>query len=297
MAIGPRVDDRRAPGRSLAVRPAARARGKFRGVIEVVPLSDKQVRDKVFARARRDRPVVITMVRTAPWMRPVDERPPFAQLEALAGDRVDLLVVTDAGTIEGMWRDPLGDLADTLFPHHREKAYAAASGYLLLVGGKPRAVVKKHGDPGADAWFVQAALAEAGLGVPPPDPARRPGRGKRERPAPGTSSRGEHAREASSRARAHGRRAEPRSRSRIEDEPTPRPAPPPAASDPFTVLGIARDVTAAEAKKAFRALIAQYHPDKVAHLAPEFQELADRKTRELLEAWEEVERLLAEDDA
>ena len=39
--------------------------------------------------------------------------------------------------------------------------------------------------------------------------------------------------------------------------------------------------------------VAQYHPDKVAHLAPEFQELAERKTRELLEAWEQLEKELS----
>jgi DnaJ-domain-containing protein 1 len=56
------------------------------------------------------------------------------------------------------------------------------------------------------------------------------------------------------------------------------------------VLGIAPGTPKDEARKAFRALIAQYHPDKVAHLAPEFHALAERRTREILEAWAEVER-------
>ena len=64
----------------------------------------------------------------------------------------------------------------------------------------------------------------------------------------------------------------------------------PEATDPWTVLGIARGTPRDEARKAFRALIAQYHPDKVAHLAPEFHALAERKTREILDAWEAVER-------
>ncbi|MFP2912182.1 J domain-containing protein, partial [Pyxidicoccus sp. 3LFB2] len=42
--------------------------------------------------------------------------------------------------------------------------------------------------------------------------------------------------------------------------------------------------------QGLRALIAQYHPDKVAHLAPEFHELAERRTREILDAWEAIER-------
>ena len=55
------------------------------------------------------------------------------------------------------------------------------------------------------------------------------------------------------------------------------------------MLGIPRGTPITDAKKAFRALISQYHPDKVAHLAPEFRELADRRTREILEAWQQLE--------
>jgi DnaJ-domain-containing protein 1 len=48
-------------------------------------------------------------------------------------------------------------------------------------------------------------------------------------------------------------------------------------------------VTLAEAKKTFRTLVAQYHPDQVAHLAPEFRELADKRTRQIMAAGESVE--------
>lgn len=63
--------------------------------------------------------------------------------------------------------------------------------------------------------------------------------------------------------------------------------------DAWTVLGLTRDTPLDEARKAFRALITQYHPDKVAHLAPEFHELAERRTREILDAWDTVERTLS----
>ena len=56
------------------------------------------------------------------------------------------------------------------------------------------------------------------------------------------------------------------------------------------MIGIARGTPLAEAKKAYRLLIAQYHPDKVSHLAPEFQELADIRTRQILEAWQRIEK-------
>jgi len=52
------------------------------------------------------------------------------------------------------------------------------------------------------------------------------------------------------------------------------------------VLGLPHNFTAPEIKERFRTLIASYHPDKVNHLGPELQEMADRKTREVLEAYE-----------
>lgn len=52
------------------------------------------------------------------------------------------------------------------------------------------------------------------------------------------------------------------------------------------VLALRLPVTAPEIRDRYRALIAQYHPDKVSHLGPELREVAERKTRELLEAYE-----------
>jgi preprotein translocase subunit Sec63 len=39
--------------------------------------------------------------------------------------------------------------------------------------------------------------------------------------------------------------------------------------------------TGSECQKAYRTLIAQYHPDKVAHLAPEFRKMAAEKSLQL----------------
>lgn len=52
------------------------------------------------------------------------------------------------------------------------------------------------------------------------------------------------------------------------------------------VLALRLPVTAPEIRDRYRALIAQYHPDKVSHLGPELREVAERKTREILEAYE-----------
>jgi hypothetical protein len=50
-------------------------------------------------------------------------------------------------------------------------------------------------------------------------------------------------------------------------------------------LGVPPDAPAQEVKRAFRRQMARYHPDKVQHLAQEFQDLAARRAAELTEAY------------
>ncbi|QSQ20653.1 DnaJ domain-containing protein [Pyxidicoccus parkwayensis] len=328
----------------------------------VLFFSDKQVREVLFARVDGTRGLLlVTGVRHGPAMRTPEAREPFATLERLHGDVLSQVLVADEGTTEGMWRDPLGDLGDRLYPSSRDDAYAASTGYLLLENGRPRAVVRKHGTPAEDLWFLQEALSKLTPRVPAPDPEKRPGYKKPEppprRPAdsgapeeevawdgearrPGTRDAGTRSTGAGgqSRSSAGARETGARDRSRSsawarekgagdrgrewagardadtrgpgardagahawDDEATPPrgtrvpppPPKPPPVKDAWTVLGISRATPLDEARKAFRALITQYHPDKVAHLAPEFHELAERRTREILEAWDAVERALS----
>ena len=51
------------------------------------------------------------------------------------------------------------------------------------------------------------------------------------------------------------------------------------------MLSLASDAPADEIKKAFRREIARYHPDKVQHLGPEFQEMAAGIAADLTEAY------------
>ncbi len=51
------------------------------------------------------------------------------------------------------------------------------------------------------------------------------------------------------------------------------------------ILGITRQDGPADIKRKYRELLAKYHPDKVQHLGQEFQELAEYKTRKILEAY------------
>jgi len=53
----------------------------------------------------------------------------------------------------------------------------------------------------------------------------------------------------------------------------------------YDVLEVAPTAPADEIKRAFRAQIALYHPDKVQHLGKEFQEMAAGRATALTEAY------------
>ncbi len=59
-------------------------------------------------------------------------------------------------------------------------------------------------------------------------------------------------------------------------------------ADPYSVLGVDRGASTAEIKQAYRRLASRYHPDKVNHLGPEFRELAERRFKEIQQAYERI---------
>ena len=63
------------------------------------------------------------------------------------------------------------------------------------------------------------------------------------------------------------------------------------ASDPYKVLGVSRDTPLPEIKKAYRRLLSQHHPDKLVSkgLPEEMIKLANQKTHEISEAWQEIQ--------
>jgi hypothetical protein len=76
------------------------------------------------------------------------------------------------------------------------------------------------------------------------------------------------------------RRAE---RRQYEQQPRPHHRDP---ADPHDILGVRRGATRDEIRQAYRLVIAQYHPDRVAQLGPELRNLATEKTKEINQAYE-----------
>lgn len=74
-----------------------------------------------------------------------------------------------------------------------------------------------------------------------------------------------------------------------EPEPPPTPAvevePAPGVAEALEILGISATADRESIDRAFRERSRTCHPDKVAHLDPEFQELAERKFRRLQQAY------------
>ena len=65
---------------------------------------------------------------------------------------------------------------------------------------------------------------------------------------------------------------------------------PRGAWDPWAVLGVTHDATRDEIVRAYREQLKRYHPDRVADLGPELQEVAHRKTIDLQRAYAELTR-------
>lgn len=64
----------------------------------------------------------------------------------------------------------------------------------------------------------------------------------------------------------------------------------PGRSAPYRALGLASDATDAEVDQAYRRLMSQYHPDKVAGAAAELREQAEKKAREINAAYDKIRK-------
>jgi len=59
-----------------------------------------------------------------------------------------------------------------------------------------------------------------------------------------------------------------------------------SSSDPYVILNVRRNATENEIKKAYKELLKKYHPDKVAFLGEEFQQIAHKKMVEIQRAYD-----------
>ena len=73
--------------------------------------------------------------------------------------------------------------------------------------------------------------------------------------------------------------------------PVPGPAPRrPAAPDWCRVLELPPDASPEAIREAYRRLMSQYHPDKVASLGRELRELAESKSKDIAVAYQDALR-------
>ena len=56
----------------------------------------------------------------------------------------------------------------------------------------------------------------------------------------------------------------------------------------YRALGLSPEATDDEIDRAYRRLMSQYHPDKVAGAAPELREQAEKKAREINAAYDRI---------
>lgn len=62
------------------------------------------------------------------------------------------------------------------------------------------------------------------------------------------------------------------------------------SDDPYTVLGVERTASVENIKKAYRELVNQYHPDKVDHLGKEFKTLAEKRFKQIQQAYQSLQQ-------
>jgi hypothetical protein len=60
--------------------------------------------------------------------------------------------------------------------------------------------------------------------------------------------------------------------------------------DPYALLEVSPGASPEEIKSAYKRAVSRYHPDKVAHLGKEFQDLVHRKLLVIQQAYETLQR-------
>ena len=61
-----------------------------------------------------------------------------------------------------------------------------------------------------------------------------------------------------------------------------------SSPDPYKILEIRRGASQEDIKRAYRQLAGKYHPDKVEHLGDEFKVIAEKRFKEIQQAYQEL---------
>lgn len=61
-----------------------------------------------------------------------------------------------------------------------------------------------------------------------------------------------------------------------------------APRDAYSVLGVSRNASPEEIRRVYRELVNKYHPDKVVHLGEEFRDMAEKRFKEIQQAYQEI---------
>lgn len=72
-----------------------------------------------------------------------------------------------------------------------------------------------------------------------------------------------------------------------QDVPRP-PTPGEATPRWHEVLGVAPNAAPDDIRQAYKSLLSQYHPDKVASLGSELKDVAERKSKQITQAYREA---------
>jgi DnaJ like chaperone protein len=61
-------------------------------------------------------------------------------------------------------------------------------------------------------------------------------------------------------------------------------------TDPYKVLGVSRDASDDEVKKAYKQMAIKHHPDKVAYLGEEMKNSANERFKKINTAYESIKK-------
>lgn len=90
--------------------------------------------------------------------------------------------------------------------------------------------------------------------------------------------------------RAESTRVPPKEKKKQTRAEDPPPVDQKKSKSPYDILDLPTNADAESIKLAYRKMVKLYHPDKVATLAPEFQELAELRMKEINAAYEQLLR-------